>query len=188
MDFTDKVDRHLKQNLSNKRYNHSVEVAKMAKIIADKLEHDSEKAYLAGLCHDIARELPLASLMDNVYNWGTFSEDFYTHTNLYHGPVGAYILQSNFGVTDSEILEAVAYHSIGHKDMCDIAKVVYVADYISMDRKHINESLRNSVLSMTLDKMVITVIDLTSSYLNDRGIKTLIETDDLYNTLERGIS
>lgn len=187
MNFTDKVDKHLKQNLSNKRYNHSVEVARMAKRISEQFGFDSEKAYTAGLCHDIARELPLASLKDNVYNWKAFSEDFYTHTNLYHGPVGAYILQSEFNITDNELLEAVAYHSIGHKDMCDIAKVVYVADYISMDRLHITESLRNTVLSMTLNEMVITVIDLTSSYLRDRGIKTLLETDDLYNTLKRGM-
>lgn len=187
MNFIDKVDKHLKQNLSNKRYNHSIEVARMAYRVSKQFGFDSDKAYLAGLCHDIARELPLASLKDNVYNWGAFSEDFYTHTNLYHGPVGAYILQSEFKLTDKELLEAVAYHSIGHKDMCDIAKVVYVADYISMDRRHITESLRNSVLSMTLNEMVITVIELTSSYLSDRGIKTLDETNDLYDTLKRGI-
>lgn len=47
---------------------------------------------------------------------------------LLHGPIAALWLQSHVGVNDKDILEAVRFHTTGHKNMGDIAKAVYLAD------------------------------------------------------------
>ena len=49
----------LKKKLSKNRYIHSVNVANQAKELAEKYDEDCEKAYLAGLLHDICKEMPL---------------------------------------------------------------------------------------------------------------------------------
>ena len=45
----------LQQRLNEKRYYHSLCVADEAKRLAEKYGGDSEKAYLAGLLHDIRK-------------------------------------------------------------------------------------------------------------------------------------
>ena len=39
------------------------------------------------------------------------------------------------GITDSEILQAITYHTSGHENMTMLDKVIYVADYIEPGRK-----------------------------------------------------
>ena len=48
----------LKIRLSKKRYTHSLNVADAALKLAEKYGADIEKAYLAGLVHDICKEVP----------------------------------------------------------------------------------------------------------------------------------
>ena len=45
----------LKSLMSNKRFEHSLNVAKYAKILALSHNADTEKAYIAGLIHDSAK-------------------------------------------------------------------------------------------------------------------------------------
>ena len=54
----DKFRSFLKENLSKKRFVHSLNVADMSKELAELYGADEEKAYFAGLVHDIAKELP----------------------------------------------------------------------------------------------------------------------------------
>lgn len=184
MDYIKTIDSYLKSNLSNKRYTHSRKVADMAGVIALKCGLDTDMCYLAGLSHDIARELSLDSLKEKVYNWGTFSDEFYSNSCLYHGPVGALILKEKFGINDYEIQEAVAYHSIGNINMCNCSKVVYVADYISLDRLHIDNVFRDKVLSCNLDQMVFMVVKETGRYLNTIGLELIPESRNMFLKLK----
>ena len=44
--------------MSKKRYIHTVSMAKLAKEIAESNGLDGMKAYVAGMLHDIAKEMP----------------------------------------------------------------------------------------------------------------------------------
>ena len=48
----------IKPLMSEHRYIHSVNVAKEAKFLAKKYGADEEKAYIAGMLHDITKEMP----------------------------------------------------------------------------------------------------------------------------------
>ena len=52
----EKIKNDLKNNLSQFRFEHSLLVADEAKKLALHYNYDSEKAYVAGLVHDIAKE------------------------------------------------------------------------------------------------------------------------------------
>ena len=55
----EKIKSKLQEMLSRKRFEHCLRVAEAAKEIADQYGLDSNKAYLAGLLHDLAREMDL---------------------------------------------------------------------------------------------------------------------------------
>ena len=55
---TDEIKDILKIRLSKKRYSHSLNVADAASRLADKFGGDREKCFLAGLIHDICKEIP----------------------------------------------------------------------------------------------------------------------------------
>lgn len=51
------IKNDLKKTLTKFRYKHSLKVADEAKKLAKHYNYDEKKAYLAGLIHDIAKDL-----------------------------------------------------------------------------------------------------------------------------------
>lgn len=58
----------LNQNLSEKRYLHSIGTAEYAENLARSLGLDEQKAYIAGLLHDCAKCFPDEKLLDIIKN------------------------------------------------------------------------------------------------------------------------
>ena len=56
----EKINQELKSMLSEKRYAHSVAVAKQATKLAEIYGADEKKAYIAGLVHDCCKEIAKA--------------------------------------------------------------------------------------------------------------------------------
>jgi HD superfamily phosphohydrolase YqeK len=56
-------------------------------------------------------------------------------TSMRHGPAAAARLKAA-GVSDSELLEAVAYHSIGRSRLRRLGGFLYLADYLEPGRSH----------------------------------------------------
>ena len=54
----DEKKKFLKNRLSQKRYTHSLNVAEECRRLAVKYGEDPDKAYYAGLLHDICKEIP----------------------------------------------------------------------------------------------------------------------------------
>ena len=93
--------------MSPKRFNHVLGVERAAIALAEKYGYDTEKAGLAGLLHDYAKELPnqeFLGLIDKykldpeLKNWGN---------NVWHGMVGIYKIQEDLGFTDPEIIRSI---------------------------------------------------------------------------------
>ncbi len=127
----------LKNTLSKKRFTHSMNVASMCLALAKKHGGDEEKAYLAGLLHDIKKEeTPNAMKSQAILsNMDVSDEELYTPA-LWHGPAGAYHISKNLGIKDIDILNAVRYHTAGRADMSLLEKIVYLGDLTSADRSY----------------------------------------------------
>lgn len=125
----------LEQRLSPKRFRHSCNVARAARQLAQRYGADMEKAYFAGLLHDICKEEPFAE-QQRLMLAGDFAPDeAELHSKkLWHGIAGAYFLQSEFGITDTDILNAVRFHTVGRDHMSLLEEIVYMADLISDER------------------------------------------------------
>lgn len=137
---------HLKEQLKNsmtidgvvqKRYFHSLEVAKKALELNERLNLglDASKVYLAGLLHDAAK------LKSDDYLWSIIEKEFSENLEMFrlsppiwHSLAGPYVLKNEYNIHDEEILSAICYHSTGKENMTTLDKVLFVADYIEDTR------------------------------------------------------
>ena len=137
----EKIKTDLKDRVSEYRYEHSLMVADEAKNLAKKYNLDEDKAYVAGLVHDIAKEFTHEenTLWVNKYN---LSKDLLLESNhkIIHADVGAVYVKEKYGF-DDEICSAVRYHTIGNPNMSTFDKIIYIADKIG--RKDKDEFVMN---------------------------------------------
>ncbi len=125
----------LQHRLTRSRLEHSLRVACTAEELARAWSADPQKAYLAGLMHDIARDIEPGELLKQAADYGIICDEIEAYYPvLLHGPLGAAILQQDFALTDSEILEAVSLHTTGDHPLGTISKIVFLADYIEPGR------------------------------------------------------
>ncbi len=127
----------LKIRLSKKRYTHSLNVAEAAERLAEKYGADKEKAYFAGLVHDICKEIPheeqLKMAVACCQGMGITEQKI---PALYHSAAGSWYCEHVLHVKDREILDAVRYHTAGRAEMTLTEEIIYLADLISDDRSY----------------------------------------------------
>lgn len=125
-----KIDSDVKNMLSSYRYEHSIMVAKCAKELASIYNLDTDKAYIAGLLHDIAKEF---TDEENEYYVNKYNIDKkYLSENLkpvLHGIVGSYYVKEKYNV-DDEVCNSIKYHSLGNIDMTLFEKIILLSDKI----------------------------------------------------------
>ncbi|MCL1882066.1 MAG: nicotinate (nicotinamide) nucleotide adenylyltransferase [Oscillospiraceae bacterium] len=126
------------------RYTHSINVAIMCYELSKAhgfSPEQSEKAYLAGLLHDIVKEKPneeLEAIVHKNHKSGTHICEpvEYVSPKLWHAIAGAVYVREKFGITDEEIISSIRFHTIAKPHMSKFEQVVYLADKISADREY----------------------------------------------------
>ncbi|MBQ3573904.1 MAG: bis(5'-nucleosyl)-tetraphosphatase (symmetrical) YqeK [Clostridia bacterium] len=166
-----KMKSYLEERLSPKRYNHSLGVADEAVRLAKRYGADEEKAYLAGLVHDSAKEVnPETAIELLEKRYGEKVEAVARCApKLLHGPLGAHIAKSEFEICDAEILDAVRYHTTAKADMDILTKIIYIADYIEPNRSFDGVDELRKVAYEDIDESIITGIDYTLAELLEAG-------------------
>lgn len=181
----------LKTNLTEKRYAHSLGTAECAKNLACKYRLDEEKAYVAGLLHDCAKCFPNEKLISIIDEHLEVEDIEKMNYKTLHAPVSAYVAQNTFGVTDSEILSAIRWHTLGKVHMSDFEKIIFLADKIE-ERTRENwyaQPIRAMLLEQDgLNKAILQCYRQTIKSLVDRDLKICPLTIDIYNHYEDKIS
>lgn len=169
----------LKARLQNKRYEHSVNVMETAVNLARLHGADKNKAAVAGLLHDYAKnmspeELRSAALQLNLELDPVVSR----HMLLAHGPVGAALVERDLGVTDPSVLNAICYHTYGRAGMDLLEKIIYLADFIEPGRKFKGAEELRRLAQVDLDKAVLMALESSIGYLI--GSDRLMHPNTLY--------
>ena len=126
--------------LSLRKYQHSLRVAKKMKKYAIIHHLDRQKAYLAGLFHDVCREWTTEQLIKYIYR---FNRKFDVgQIEALHQLAAFYYLHYEWGMHDKEILEAISVHVTAAKKMASLAKLLFVFD------KYDSRKFRNSLTSI----------------------------------------
>lgn len=126
----------LKAALNERRLLHSILVAWTARRLARAHGLDERHCELAGILHDCAKCMPLATLQ-RIAREHRLLLDKETLTNeaLLHGPVGAVVAEVDYGVADTGILTAIRCHTTGRVGMLPVDMVLYLADKIEPGRR-----------------------------------------------------
>ena len=136
MDYAE-AKKLVKSRLSEKRWTHTKNVKKMAVKLARRWGTDPEKAAMAAILHDSAKELPKQELLQIFADNAIIAENAPARPSpVWHGIAGAELLRTKFGVTDEDVLHAVRFHTVGRAGMSNLEKIVYLADMISAERDY----------------------------------------------------
>ncbi len=172
----------LKTRLTPERLYHSICVAEQAKHLAEIFGGDCEKAYTAGLIHDIMRYEPVENMLKIIEADGqTLTEAEKSITVTLHAVAGEVFLRKNLGVTDSEILSAVRWHTTGKEDMSLLDKIIYVADLTSEDRNYPDISEVRAMAEEDLDKTCLRGLSFTIEDNAEKCRQIHIDTIKAYN-------
>ena len=129
------IERALRKELDKERFRHTMGVMYTAASLAMAHGEDMEKALLAGLLHDCAKCIPndkKFKLCDKYQIAITESER--KSPFLLHAKLGAYLAKTEYGVSDPEILHAIAVHTTGAPGMNRLDKIIFIADYMEPNR------------------------------------------------------
>ena len=176
------MDEKLKKTLKPERYRHCKGVEKTASYLAEIWGADVEKARIAGLLHDLAKNLDQEKSRRLICQI-TRDKDILGIPALWHAPIGAYLLESEYGVKDPEIYDAVYYHASGKTNMSLLSKIVYVAVLIEPGRDgYLNWSAEcRRVAETDLDRAVLIVTDKTIESLIRRKMKINSVVAEIHN-------
>ncbi|MCD8006800.1 MAG: nicotinate (nicotinamide) nucleotide adenylyltransferase [Oscillospiraceae bacterium] len=168
--------------LSEKRFNHSLNVADEALKLAVLYDCDREKAYFAGLVHDICKEIPTSEQYALTLRSPLDVTDVELNApKTYHGIAGSVFLEEHFGITDPDILSAVRYHTVAKGGMNLLEKIIYMADLISKERHYPDVEYYRDVTHKDLNLGLYEAMkfSIEDSISKTRTIPTL--TLDAYN-------
>ena len=161
----------VKHRQTAKRFEHTLGVAYTAACMAFTLDVPPLKAELAGLLHDCAKcytdkELISMCQHDKV----ELTSEELASPAVIHAKYGSFMAEHEFGIADSDILNAIRFHTTGRPDMSTLEKLIFTADYIEPLRdkaSNLNEARR---LAFTdLDECVYNILDATVTYLKSQG-------------------
>lgn len=161
----------LKSRLKPGRYEHSLGVAETAAFLARRFQVNVEKARIAGLLHDCARQYPNDQLTEEAAKLGiAIGPVEKAMPLLLHAYIGAELVREEYGVDDEEISQAIYRHTVGGSNMTDLDKIIYFADMIEPGRKYPEvEELRRLSREASLDEMVLEGLSQSIIFVTARG-------------------
>lgn len=152
----------IEKRLSPKRYIHSCNVADEAKKLAAKYGENEDKAYLAGLLHDYAKGLSGAMLIEIAEEYHIIEDQIeYLIPDILHAKVGAFLLKRDNIISDEDILQAVASHTLGDIKMSKLDKIIFLADMIEPSRDYPGQERLGCIAYKNLDDAMLLGLELT---------------------------
>lgn len=178
----EKIITLIRSKLNADRFNHSLNVADSAKELALRYGADADKAYTAGLLHDVMKN---ASPEEQ---FGVLSEAGIElmpvereNKKLWHAIAGAAYVKFVMGIDDRDIIRAVRYHTTGRAGMSLLERVVYLADYISADRNYNGVEDMRRLCKSDSDEAILYALTFGIPDLVSKGRVIHPDSIDLYN-------
>ncbi len=178
----DMIKATLKADLTPHRYLHSLSVAQVARELALKYQENDFKAYLAGLLHDCAKSLSDNKKLEICQNNCIIpSQAELSFKDLLHSKVGVIVCREKYNISDADFLNAIYYHTTGHKEMSFLEKAIYVSDYIEPLRRELPNieyirkvAFENIDLAVYLiTKNILTYLEESNAVIDELGYETL---------------
>lgn len=169
--LTEKLRKEMEKVLDDERLDHTMGVAYTAASLSFVHGCDLQKALIAGMLHDCAKNIPDDKKIRLCEKHGIEISTAEQHApSLLHAKLGAFLAEEQYGVKDEEVLDAIRYHTTGRPKMTLLEKIIFVADYIEPNRKVLPhmEELRSQAFT-DLDGCVLRILQYTLQYLKEKA-------------------
>ncbi|MBM7716335.1 putative HD superfamily hydrolase involved in NAD metabolism [Bacillus thermophilus] len=173
----------VKQRISGPRFDHTVRVLKTALDLAVQYGADEKKTEIAAIFHDYAKLQPISELKKVILEKKLDSRLLDYHSELWHGPVAASIVQEEMGVHDKDVINAIRYHTTGRAGMSLLEKIIYLADYIEPGRQFPGLDEVRALAKTDLDLALTKAIGNTMKFLIDQSAQIFPDTLEAYNDM-----
>lgn len=159
-ELLNQIEKYLKENLSEKRYLHSVSTMEKSKELSKTYNMNEQIVKLTALSHDIAKEMTKEECF-------TYAKDNNIKLDkidniekvALHGKIGADIVKKKYGF-NKEMQDAILYHSTARENMTLLDKIIFLAD--KTEKRRTEESadkLREIMEQKGLDEAILWDID-----------------------------
>ncbi|WP_221565706.1 bis(5'-nucleosyl)-tetraphosphatase (symmetrical) YqeK [Alkalihalobacillus sp. TS-13] len=175
----------VKEQLTEHRYQHTIGVMDTAVELAERYGADSEKAMMAAIFHDYAKFRPKEEMKTIILEQGLGEDLLRYGSELWHAPVGAYLVEKEAGMKDEEILLAISSHTSGRVRMSMLEKIIFLADYIEPGRHFPGVEDVREVAKEDLNEAVKQSLMNTITFLMKRNQLVFPETLHTYNDIVR---
>ncbi len=165
---------HISGLMNEERFRHSLGVMELSALLAGIYGVDTEKAAVAGLVHDAAKQLPKDEqlrLMKKAYQSKEPDEIVFNNKALWHGPAGAVYVSETLGL-DDEIASAVFYHTIGKEKMSLLEKIIFLTDCIEVNRDSEFDWAKDTreIAKRDLDGAILIAVNKSLKSIIDRNL------------------
>ena len=138
--------------LSERRFIHSRNVAAAAVRLANKYGEDPLKAEVAGILHDITKELNPQNQLQIVLSGDIILDSVCKKSpQLLHAVTGMVYCRDTLGISDTDILNAIRYHTTARADMSLLEKIIFIADFISDERDYPDVDIMRAECNKSLE-------------------------------------
>lgn len=183
-DVKTKILTYIAEELSEKRFLHSLRVCDMALKLAHIYGIGTEKVEIAALLHDMARSMSVEELDKAVIKYGLDSK-YLGNKNLSHSKVAALLACEIFGMGDEDILNSISYHTTGRAGMSPTEMIIYLADAVEYGRDYDGvDELRKLAFGGELKRACYACLLHTMDYLKKAGIDIDEDTVSAYDYLK----
>ena len=181
----------IRARLTPQRYEHSLAVAAEAKRLAIKWGADPDKAYTAGLLHDILKNTKSELLLQILQDFDILLDTVEKQApKLWHAKCGAAFIERVLGVTDPEIITAVRYHTTARAGMSVMERVLFLADFTSADRDYDDVDVMRRLVDKDPDEAMLYALGYTIRELTEGNAPIHPDTFEAYNevALKRSVT
>lgn len=165
-----KARRLAKKRLSAKRYQHTLNVRRMAVKLAKRWGADPEKAALAALLHDTAKELSREEMLQILNDNAIMAENAQNRPSpVWHGICAAILAQTQWGVEDEEVLSAIRCHTTGKPGMSLLDEIVFLADMTSAERDYSEVDYLRKLEKKDIHQAIREALEMNLHWLEESG-------------------
>lgn len=196
------LKKYLTEN--KKKLDHSIRVAEVAKILAEKNNVPVDEAVIASLLHDIGKSMTNQEMLALCASKEVTMYDFdiFQSPGALHGKAGAILFEKEFDRDSNpekfdRIKHAISSHVAGADDkMTELDKIVYVADNIEPEKEQKNNGEQTESQKKTdsllakikngeienLDDCIQIIIEGKKKRAKNRGLPCNPLVDNILNT------
>ena len=166
--------------LDARRVEHVAGVESQAVLLAMHWGEDADSAAVAGILHDITKNLSKEKQLNLCEKYGIMLDIAEVENPaLLHARTGAALARDLFGVSDA-IYSAIRWHTTGKPDMTVLEKIVYLADYTEPTRDFDGVEKLRELCFEDLDRAMALGLRMSLEEIRARGAEPFRDTVEAY--------